>query len=297
MSAKSEDRIHELSFPTDIAGRARNSAELQPRLPKRFLGDERAPLHHRGERHPKVSAHRAASTHRASAIGVPPADPIRPMLRPADHKETGDISAAFARESECARALVLKHGKFWQFLLVQELLRSKSVILKNECGALEADRRASPTLQLTSEEFVGWLSAEMGHFLTSIARMKTCIEDELLAALGKRGVSGDAIDILRAVDALFEASRSFVVFERNLCTIDPPKELVAVKRAFDGIAMAIAETMERFSNDWDSALQGLRNGSRRFAVNATIDAPPQVAMVSAILETLDRSTYGAVRPR
>ena len=133
-----------------------------------------------------------------------PMNPTQPIGRPTKSQSSGenlDPAVAFAKELEKARTLALEHGKFWEYLLIEELLKSKLPVLKSEYDAFEKTLRSIPARRFSGPEFLSWLSDKTKELASTNSKIMSYINEELPAALGKPGVSGDAIRMLRAVDA------------------------------------------------------------------------------------------------
>ena len=194
--------------------------------------------------------------------------------------EKVDLEAAFANESEKARSLALNHGKLWEFLLIEELLKSKLAALKAECVEFEKAIPTIPKRQVSGQEFMRWLADKLDQLLSIIANIKKWIEVEFIAAVDEPGVSGDPIKILRAVDALFEHCRGFLVFEIELSATEPPEKYKVLKADFGGITLSVADFVEQALDAWSRALEDVRRGSHQFRFQPTFDLP-QIQKISA----------------
>lgn len=197
-----------------------------------------------------------------------------------------DITVAFANESESARTLARDHGKFWEFLLVQELLTPRLSNLKQQCDSLEGARSLASVQQLGGRGFTDWLGGETKELGSSMATMTRCIDHDLLDALGKPGVPGDAIKILKVIDTLFGAAGRFFAFEQDLRTMQPPKPLRNLQSSFCGITVSIAAVLEHFVDEWRRAVEGLQNGSQSFEIKVVFTAPPQLERASAEMKRI-----------
>jgi hypothetical protein len=82
-----------------------------------------------------------------------PVVPLRLVPEQNRSRDTVDVDAAYAHETEVARSLALNHGKLWEFLLVEELLSSKLQLLKDDCDDLA---NIVPKKLFTGREFVNW---------------------------------------------------------------------------------------------------------------------------------------------
>lgn len=52
----------------------------------------------------------------------------------AESRPVAEIAEVFSKESEKARSLALEHGEHWEFLLTEELLRSRLLLVEIECN-------------------------------------------------------------------------------------------------------------------------------------------------------------------
>lgn len=232
---------------------------------------------------------RHANTDRTQSLGGISADPNQPMLHAVKDPIVDETADAFTKESEYARTLVLEHSEFWEFLLVQELLTPRLSTLKKDCSALETARLSAPTRRVNGGALLSWLNDEVNILTSAISKIVTCINHDLPESLGKPGVSGDAIRILRTVNALFDACGPFLAFERNLCGADPPKNLKFLKDAFGGITVSIAGAVERFVEDWNRAVHDLRKGSHEFQVKVVLTVPPQLEKAATEMKKITKN--------
>jgi hypothetical protein len=215
-------------------------------------------------------------------------DPAKPIADTAKDRMGGDIALAFAEESETARSLALQHGKFWEFLLAQELLKSKLLVLKNQYDEFERTLTSIPQRQCSSADFMTWVSDNTQLLATSVSKMGSCIKTDLPDAMGKPGVSGDAIRILGAVDAFFGYCRSVLAFELDVCATDPPANLKVLRDDFRGLTSWVIGVAERLTGDWSRALEELRKGSHEFNVKLELLTPPQVQRALAEMEKINK---------
>jgi Protein of unknown function (DUF4236) len=231
------------------------------------------------------SKNTAGSPDHPSADAKPPPLPVEP----ARNAKGSNLNTAYAKESETARALVLEHGKLWEFLLIEELLRSKLQALKSECDQFDELLRSAPRKRFSGPEFMNWLSSEMDELVSTIAKIVTCVEKELTASLGEPGVSGDEIKMLNAVNALFGHCRRFLIFELVLCAADIPSEFHVLKAAFRGIRLTAVCFVEELRDEWSRNVEALRKGSHNFELKVTFSAPPQLQKASEEIEQISKN--------
>jgi hypothetical protein len=196
-----------------------------------------------------------------------------------------DVGAAYAQETDLARSLALNHGKFWEFLLVEELLRSKLQLLKNDCDDLA---RITPAKLFTGREFVNWVGSECTDLSSVITNMAACIEKDLMDAMGKPGVSGDALRMLSTVNAIFYNCRRCLDFERALNAAEVPSAFYKLKRSFRGITNSLVDVVEDLKAQWSRNTEALRNGARDFELKINFKTPPQAQIALAEIEKLKK---------
>lgn len=196
-----------------------------------------------------------------------------------------DVAAAYAQETDLARSLALNHGQFWEFLLVEELLRSKLHLLKKDCDDLT---KIVPAKLFTSREFVSWVGKECTDLSSVIANMSACIEKDLMISLGKPGVSGDPQRMLSAVNAIFDNSRRCLTFEAALNAAEVPSAVYKLKDSFRGITSNLVHVVEDLHNQWSQNLEALKNGAQNFEVKIKFDTPPQAKRALKEIERISK---------
>lgn len=190
--------------------------------------------------------------------------------------EKPDPLIAFAGETEKARTLATEHGKFWEFLLMEELLKSRLETIKGEYEAFKKSLPYIPKKQFSGPDFIHWLADEFERLSSILNKMIKCVNEEMLASLGKPGVAGDPVDMLRAVDVLSDCCRSFLAFELEVSIAEPPSKLKVFSATLRGVALAIIGVVEQLANQWSEKVEALRNGSREFHINLAFPNLPQL---------------------
>jgi hypothetical protein len=215
-------------------------------------------------------------------------DSTQPIADATKNLISGDTAAAFADQTETARSLALQHGEFWEFLLVEELLKSKLLVLKTQYNDFESTLTSLPKRRCSGADFTNWLSDKGNALVTAVSGMASCINVDLPDAMGKPGVPGDAMRILGTVDAFFGYCRSFLAFELEVCATDPPANLRALRDAYQGITSSVIGVAERLTDRWRRAVEELHKGSHEFNVGKVeFLTPPQLQRALAELEKIN----------
>ncbi|MBT1511779.1 DUF4236 domain-containing protein [Bradyrhizobium sp. SRL28] len=200
-------------------------------------------------------------------------------------ESVGDVRAAYAHETDLALTLALNHGECWEFLLVEELLRSKLQLLKNDCENLGS---IVPAKLFTGREFVTWVGDECTNLSPAIAEMATCIEKDLVHALAEPGVSGDAVQLLGAVNTIFFNCRKFLNFEKALNAAEVTSAFYDLKLSFRGITGSVVHVVEDLQNQWSRNTAALRNGAKSFEVKISFETPPQALIALKEIEKIKK---------
>jgi hypothetical protein len=220
------------------------------------------------------------------SIASPP--PILPTPRNNDRNSTTtDVQAAYARETEIARSLALNHGKFWEYLLVQELLDAKLQVFKHECEHISDLEKTNPRLRFSGPEFVKWIG-ENQRLGSATEQIIATLDKRLREAMGEPGVLGDAVKILNEVNSLFENCRSFLVFEAKMGAAEVPPAYSRLKGAFSGITLCILHMLDDLSVQWNQNVNAIRNGSQKFELKAHLDPLPQLAAAAEEFDKIRR---------
>jgi hypothetical protein len=205
---------------------------------------------------------------------------------PAVKQAADDVALAYANESEVARNLALNHGKFWEFLLTNELLKAKWETLKGEHDKLENTVASTPKRQCSASEFMDLLNDKTSVMTSALSGIESSVNRDLVDAIGKPGISGDAGRILSAVNGLFDNCRSFLAIELDMRSTEPPPNLRTLRDDYKGIsswAIGIAERVER---DWGLAVEQIQKGSHEFNVTVQAGIPPQLAKMTTKLDRI-----------
>lgn len=195
-----------------------------------------------------------------------------------DRRRTGrlDPLREFSAETEKARKLAQDRPRLWEYLLTEELLRSKLSIIKQRYDDLDKGLLFRPAKTVSGSQYMNWLPAKMDDH-SNIARMiQVVIEKELPDAWG-RGEPGDASKILRAVNKVIEACEALLEWEVDLRCTCPPPALRAVGATLHGITACHIDELRRMPDELSKATGGEWTGVREVQIKLVLPLPPQFA--------------------
>jgi hypothetical protein len=218
--------------------------------------------------------HGARGTEKEVANGLP----IKPL----------DPKAAFAGESDRARSLALQQGEFWEFLLTEELLRSKLPTIEKEYSEFDQTLLLVPKKYFTGREFVNWLGEKTPELTFLIERMARCVDEKLPDSWGKRGESGDAIQILTAVDEIIDGCRTARNWELDICSAEPPVNLKRLGASLRGTTSFVIDDVKSFLTELSRAIESFRMGERSLQIHLVFSTPPQIASLAVEMEKVSK---------
>lgn len=172
--------------------------------------------------------------------------------------------------------------KFWEYLLVEELLHSKLSLLKDEAQDVERIRaRKARRRPYDLASYVEFLK-RMTRLSELIPNVMSSMTDDIPAALGPLGIPGDPVALLRAVETFEGFCLEVFDFETEAARTEPPEEFRGVHNALEGIGSAAVALFETFDQKWSTALRGIEKGSRDFVILKLPQLADETAKVNLI---------------
>lgn len=196
-----------------------------------------------------------------------------------DRRRSGKLGPMmeFATETERARQLALDRPRLWEYLLTEELLRSKLSAFKREYDDLDKGLLFRASKNISGSEYMKWLPTKIQDQVSIASMVQVAIEKELPDAWGKPGEPGDPSKILRSVNKLIEACRALLEWEIDLRSTCPPPALRAVGTALYGIAACQIDELRKIPDELAKATGGEWTGVREVQIKLTLPLPPQLA--------------------
>lgn len=111
---------------------------------------------------------------------------------------------AFIKESPRTQQLVDEKPRFWEYLLTEELLRSKLKEVNRCLDELDRGLVYKSSKILSEKEFFDWCSAKANDLVALIHLFAVSLDQDLTTSWGPLGSSGDPVEIKRAVDKIID---------------------------------------------------------------------------------------------
>jgi hypothetical protein len=200
-----------------------------------------------------------------------------------------DPGTAFAKESETARKLVNDRGEYWEFLLTEELLRTKLQILEAQYADFDQLLLSVPKQSIGGLQFIPWIGDRLGELSPLVTQMSRCFTEEIPASWGKPGESGDPIQILISANALVSYVRAYMSRELEICAAQPPAKLRRLRDSLRGVTGSLINDLKGATDQLGRAISDVRNGSKEFRVNFDFTSPPQLKKFTAEMEKVTKN--------
>jgi hypothetical protein len=194
-----------------------------------------------------------------------------------------DPMREFFAESAKARQLAQDRPPLWEYLLTEELLRTKLTALSRSYEDFNRGLLFKPRKPISAKEYLNWFRHKADEPLSFIHIMQVAVEEDLIAAWGKLGEPGNSIQILHAVNKIMSACHLFFDWEMEINSLRPPSQLQILGQTLQGITFWMIQDLKRvpddFSKDLEAASTG--TGTRRVMMRFTLSKPPQLEKFQA----------------
>lgn len=151
----------------------------------------------------------------------------------------------FKDETPRAQMIALDRPRFWEYLLTEELLKSKLSKIKRDFNDLERGLIFKRAVPMKGRDFLAWAGARCNDLGALVKLIKVSVEEELPRSWGPPGNPGDAVKILYAVKKIAHACNELLDWEADLRSIIPPQAFLALKERMKGWTSQLLAEMER----------------------------------------------------
>jgi hypothetical protein len=168
-----------------------------------------------------------------------------------DLKKEGKLKPLkeFVGESERAQQLALEQPKYWEFLLTEELFRTKLRKVRRKYNEFQRGLLYKPSRRMPGREYLSWSQAKFADIVALIHVIKTAFTEDVIASWGPPGVPCDPIDVQHAVDKIITACEEMLEWELDLKAVCPPEAFNRVKELMSGYTFMYFEEVERIPDE------------------------------------------------
>ena len=179
----------------------------------------------------------------------------------------------FSQESERAKELVRDKPRYWEYLLTEELLRSKLSVVDDKFNDLKKGQIFQPVRSVKPRELLDLIQLKMTD-LINLVDMLPSILAEFGEAWGPTGVPGDAKLIHRTVQKIVDLSRELVNWEVDLLSIEPIPELKPLMETMKGWTEVVYREIKTIPEELAKPFLGSETPSGLYNIHLKIEAPP-----------------------
>ncbi len=191
-----------------------------------------------------------------------------------DRRKEGRLKPTyeFLRESLRAQQIVLDKPKYWEFLLQEELLRTKLTKIRKGYDDLKRGLVQNNSRYLTGTEYVQWLRMKITDFRNIIHLLGIAINEECHSAVGPPGVPGDPIAIQQAADKVANGCEKLLVWETELVFTSAPDDCLEAASLIKGITFPIVEKVSSIADKMSEIFRSIEiEPGREYTLNIKID--------------------------
>jgi HJR/Mrr/RecB family endonuclease len=138
------------------------------------------------------------------------------------------LDQEFANETERARQIVAERPESWEYLLTEELLKSKLARVRRQLNDLDQGLVHGKPIIMRGASFLEWLDQASQHSMSKQNQHDLkAITQDLPKAWGPPGQSGDPIAIKQAVEQIISFCNSIMEMYAQLCAMVESPAIVA----------------------------------------------------------------------
>ncbi len=208
-------------------------------------------------------------------------------------KRTNKLSPllAFIEETERSQYLALERPDYWEYLLTEELLRSKLTIVRNKLADIESGLVFSRKQSMRGKEFVDRIGSRLADLIALIKMLTILLQEKIVSSWGKPGISGDAETIKEVVDQIIDGCNELVSWEIEIRSLELPEAFHRIRDLMHGWAEHIITELERLPDELAKPFQNNANPEGTFGINLTFGDPPNLKAALDEIDRLQNTSY------
>jgi hypothetical protein len=179
----------------------------------------------------------------------------------------------FSHCSYLARQLIADKPKYWEYLLIAELLRDKLEPIKRQWQMLEGGFCVKSITRIPEDQFLIWTIDRMTELQSFAKAVQKILSERLTDACGPPGRPGSPVEILRACTLLEEICLEALRWEERVRFAAIPELYDEIRTLFVGSGGRFLMQVDRISGEIASLFSDdIKPGS--YHINIVFDLPP-----------------------
>ncbi|MDX2172997.1 MAG: hypothetical protein SFY56_07755 [Bacteroidota bacterium] len=127
-----------------------------------------------------------------------------------------EIRSLYRYESDKAQRIAIEKPEYWEFKLCEELFLSKLIPINQKYEELEHGTLFKKNRYLNNDEFIDFISIEMGHIGNSVRAIMKIFSNDLIQTIGPPGQPGNAIEMYKVVKKIITLADNLVEWEADI---------------------------------------------------------------------------------
>lgn len=191
----------------------------------------------------------------------------------------------FTNETVRARQIALDRPRFWEYLLTEELLRSKLTKVRRDFNDLQRGLIYKKSAPMKGHDLTAWLSSKCNDLISLVQLVNLALTEELRSSWGPPGKAGDAVEILRAVDKVILGCNELLNWEIDLRSVIMPKSFIELIEHMKGWTSELLIEVDKVPDELAKPFSQA-NPSGQYTINLVFKAPPSVTEFVAEVQRL-----------
>lgn len=169
---------------------------------------------------------------------------------------------SLGRLSYLAERLVLEKDRFWEYLLIAEVMRFELAPIAHRWDALKRGLYIRACSRIPKAEGFAWVTDRSHEMSQIISAFSGLTNDELARGWGQKGVPGDEVIIIATARLFAELAARTLEWEEKVRFALVHETFEEVRKLFDGIAGPLIEQIARIPEFLTRSVAGASEGDQ-----------------------------------
>jgi hypothetical protein len=178
-------------------------------------------------------------------------------------------------EKVSTKRLAIDKPPYWEYLLAIELLNTKLDPVNTSYDELTNDVVVQRKTNVNYKELYQFIRSSLATHVSISAQFQKSLE-ELTNAFGKPGVSGNALEIKKAIDHMVSICKELLAWEYELNSLSTHEDLVGVKNAMGGWSEVFISAINSIAPQLHKIVEDDKIGIKPVPITFILNAPARM---------------------
>ncbi len=200
-----------------------------------------------------------------------------------------DLPPEFKMESGLAKQLLFERPPLWEYLLAEELLRTRVKKIKASLADLERGFILRSHKAVQGTEFMRWVEAKWPEMEAATYLTVAAYQEELPKAFGIPGQHGEPSEILRAINRIEAGCSALIEWEADVLCVHPPDGLEPLRAAMLGSTREILDEISSVPDRLAEMISQARQHTGPGALHLTLELKfkfSRADQISSVMKSL-----------